>query len=47
MDRTCSTHWIKEKCIQNLSEKLKERDHLGDLDVDKRIILKWSQRNRI
>jgi len=24
-----------------LLENLKERDHLGDLDVDSKIILKW------
>jgi hypothetical protein len=27
---------------QFLSESLKGRDHLGDLSVDRRIILKWN-----
>jgi hypothetical protein len=29
-----------KKCIQNLSENLKGRYHLGDLGIDGRIILK-------
>jgi len=29
------------------SKNLNERKHLGDLDVDEKIILKWSQRNRV
>jgi hypothetical protein len=30
-----------------LSENLKGEDRLGDLDVDGRLILKWTLRNRI
>jgi hypothetical protein len=33
-------HKRAEKCIQNLSENLKGRDHLGDLGADRRIKLK-------
>jgi hypothetical protein len=32
----------EEKCTQNFkSENLMERDHLGDLVTDGRVILKW------
>jgi hypothetical protein len=31
----------EEKCIQVLMRKLKERDFLEDLGVDRSIILKW------
>jgi hypothetical protein len=37
MDETCSTHGIDERCTQNLYG----RNHLRDLDVGGRIILKW------
>jgi len=38
----CSTHEGKERYIQDFGgEELRERDHLGDLGVDVRIILKW------
>jgi hypothetical protein len=34
-------HGRDEKCIQFFFENLKERDHLGDLGVDGKIILEW------
>jgi hypothetical protein len=40
MSETCSTHGENEKLIYYLVEKLKGIDHLGDLDVDGRIIFK-------
>jgi hypothetical protein len=40
-------HGREQKCIQAFDgETLKEIDHLGDLGVDGRIILKWSLKNR-
>jgi hypothetical protein len=36
-----STHVSDEKSIQNFI-RLKQRDHLGDLGVDGRIILKYN-----
>jgi len=33
------TNGTGKKCIQNLSENLKSRDHSEDLDVDSRIVL--------
>jgi hypothetical protein len=33
---------VQERCIQDFGGgNPKERDHFGDLGVDKRIILKW------
>jgi hypothetical protein len=38
---TYNTNWRDEKCVRNLSWKsLNIRNHLGDLDVDGRIIFK-------
>jgi hypothetical protein len=31
----------EEKCLQNLIEKLKLINNMGNLGVDRRIILKW------
>jgi hypothetical protein len=34
--------WRQEKCIQSfVKEKLSERDHLEDIGLDEKIILKW------
>jgi len=39
--RACRTRRSDEKCIQNFRPKsLKRRDHLGDVVVDERMILK-------
>jgi hypothetical protein len=41
MGGECSTYGVEDSCIQASDlEKLKERGHLCDLDVDGRIILK-------
>jgi hypothetical protein len=32
---------MREPCAGVLLEKLRERDHLGDPDLDRRIILMW------
>jgi hypothetical protein len=40
MGRACSTHGRDEKCIQNLSESLKGRDHSEDQGMDGKI-LEW------
>lgn len=40
MGETCSMHEECEKCLQNLSENLKGRGHVGDLGIDGRIIWK-------
>jgi hypothetical protein len=38
----CSTYGGGERCIQDFGgETLREGDHLEDLGVDGRIILKW------
>jgi hypothetical protein len=43
MGGACSTHVNYEKCVQGLVENPEgKRDHLGYLDVDGRIILKWA-----
>jgi hypothetical protein len=34
-------HGTEEKLIQSLAGKMKERNHLEDLDIDRRIILQW------
>jgi hypothetical protein len=39
MEKVCSTHGRDEKYI--LSENLKEREHMGDMGIYERIILKW------
>jgi hypothetical protein len=44
MDWTRSSHGRDDKCMQNLFENLKGRDHLGDLGLHERIILKWMLR---
>jgi hypothetical protein len=41
MGKACGMHGRDEKYLQNLVRKLKGRDHLRDLGVDRRIILKW------
>jgi hypothetical protein len=42
MGGACSTYGGEERRIQDFWWKsLNERDHLGDLGVDGRIILKW------
>jgi hypothetical protein len=42
MGWTCSTYWGNERCIQGFDgEKLRETDHLKDLGLEGRIILKW------
>jgi len=38
---TSSTHEACDKFIQNLIGRSGRRDHLGDLNVDGEIILKW------
>jgi len=41
MGELCGLCWGEEKCIQDFGrEKLKERNHLADLGVDRIIILK-------
>jgi hypothetical protein len=39
MGRACSIHGRDEKCIQNFIVKAGE--HLGELGIDGRLILKW------
>ena len=42
MSRACSAYGGEERCIQSFWwENMRERDHLGDPDVDGRIILRW------
>ena len=38
MDRARSMYEGEDRCIQGI---LRERDHLGDPDIDGRIILRW------
>jgi hypothetical protein len=38
MGGACSAYGGGESCVQ---ETLKERDHLGDPGIDRRIILRW------
>jgi len=40
VDEACGTQGRLERCIQGFGEELKERDHLEDLGLDGRIILK-------
>jgi hypothetical protein len=45
MGGACSTYEGEERRIQGvLGGNLKENDHLGDLGVDGRIILRWIYR---
>jgi len=41
MGGSCSTHGRDEKCMQNLLENLKGRNHSEDLGEDGRKILEW------
>ena len=41
MDRACSAYGAEERHIQGFGGDFRERDHLGDPDVDGRIILRW------
>jgi hypothetical protein len=42
MGRACVMHGRCEKSMQNfLSGNLKGKDHLGDLGISMRVILKW------
>jgi hypothetical protein len=42
MNSACSTHGRDEKCVQNFGQKTwKRSDHLEDLGIDGRILLKW------
>jgi len=42
MSGACSAYGGEERCIQGFGrENLRERDHLGDPDVDGRITLRW------
>jgi len=40
----CSTYGGEEKCVQGLGGNLRGRGHLGDIDVDGTIILRWISR---
>jgi hypothetical protein len=40
MKGSCSAHGTDEKCVENFSRK--DRDHLGNLGVYWKIILKWT-----
>ena len=40
MDGTCSKYGREERCIQGFGGEASERDHLEDLDLDGRIILR-------
>jgi len=41
MGGTCSAYGEKRGVYRVLVGNLRERDHLGDQDVDGRIILRW------
>ena len=41
MDGACSTNTRQECCIQGFGGDLRDRDHLEDLDIDGRMLLKW------
>jgi hypothetical protein len=42
MGRECSTYGGEERCIQGFWwGNLRKRDHLEDLGVDGRIVLRW------
>ena len=39
----CSTYGRQERCLQGFGGvDLRERDHLEDLGIERRIILKWA-----
>jgi hypothetical protein len=40
MGAACSIH-VDDKCVQGSVSKSERRDHLGEPDVDGKIILKW------
>ena len=42
MGGACSAYGGEERCIQGFGRgNLRERDHLGDPDINGRIILRW------
>jgi len=41
MGGTCSTYGTQESCIQGLMGRPEGKDHLENLGVDGRILLKW------
>jgi hypothetical protein len=42
-DATCGTYWREEKCLSGFRlGKVTERNHFKDLEVDSRIILKYT-----
>jgi hypothetical protein len=43
MGLSCSTYGGEERLIQGFGGDMRERDHLGDPDVDGRIILRYLQ----
>jgi hypothetical protein len=46
MGGTCGTCGGEEKCLQRFGrEKVKERDHLKEIDVDERMLLKCMGRH--
>ena len=43
MDGACSTYGRQKRCLQGFGGvDLRERDHLEDLGIERRIILKWA-----
>jgi hypothetical protein len=42
MGGVCSTHKRRGKATKFCSENREGRDHLGDLGVDGRLLLKWN-----
>jgi len=41
MGGACNTYGGEERCIQGFGGKHEGKDHVGDPDVDGRIILRW------
>jgi len=41
MDVACSAYGEEERCTWFLWGNLKERNHLGNPGVDRRVILRW------
>jgi hypothetical protein len=37
----CSAYGRKERRMQGFGEETREREHLGDPGIDRRIILRW------